>query len=145
LLHYKTGFSKEGKILANQAKITLDAGPYTDTSPIVLDQACIFSCGPYDVLNVDIEGWAVFTNNANGGAMRGYGINQVVFAMEQQLDIASELLEIDPFELRLINALDMGKRMVSGEILRASVPSKRQSGRRKKLWLHCPRFCRQKR
>jgi aldehyde oxidoreductase len=124
LLHYKTGFSKNGKILANQAKITLDAGPYTDTSPIVLDQACIFSCGPYDVPNVDIEGWAVFTNNANGGAMRGFGVNQVAFAMEQQLDIASEALKVDPFELRLINALDIGKCMISGEILRTSVPIK---------------------
>jgi CO/xanthine dehydrogenase Mo-binding subunit len=125
LLHYKTGFSKDGKILANQAKIILDAGPYADVSPIALDQACIFSCGPYDVPNVDIEGWAVFTNNANGGAMRGFGINQVAFAMEQQLDIACEDLKIDPFELRFINALDIGKRMVSGEILRASVPIKK--------------------
>jgi CO/xanthine dehydrogenase Mo-binding subunit len=73
LLHYKTGFSKDGKIMANQAKIILDAGPYTDVSPIVLDQACIFSCGPYEIPDVEIEGWAVFTNNANGGAMRGSG------------------------------------------------------------------------
>ena len=124
LLHYKTGFSKGGKIMANQAKIILDAGPYTDVSPIVLDQACIFSCGPYEIPDVEIEGWAVFTNNANGGAMRGFGINQVAFAMEQQLDIASEKLKIDPFELRLINALEIGKSTVSGEILRASVPIK---------------------
>jgi hypothetical protein len=44
--------------------------PYADSSPIVLDQVCIFSSGPYDVPNVDIEGWAVYTNNANGAAMR---------------------------------------------------------------------------
>jgi CO/xanthine dehydrogenase Mo-binding subunit len=124
ILHYKTGFSKNGKIIANKAKIILDAGPYTDVSPIVLDQAAIFSCGPYEIPNVRIEQLALFTNNANGGAMRGFGINQVAFAMEQQLDIAAETLKIDPFELRLANALEVGKKTATGEILRASVPIK---------------------
>lgn len=123
-LHYKTGFSKDGKIVATHAKIILDTGPYTDVAPIVLDQASIFSCGPYEIPNVKIEGLAVFTNNANGGAMRGFGINQVAFAMEQQLDVAAEKLKIDPFELRLNNALQVGKSTISGEILRASVPIK---------------------
>ena len=140
LLHYKTGFSKNGKVLANQAKIILDGGPYTDVSPIVLDQACIFSCGPYEIPNVDIEGWAVFTNNANGGAMRGFGINQVAFAMEQQLDIAAEELKIDPFELRLINALETGKCMISGEILRASVPIKETIQSARKALASMPKF-----
>ena len=94
------------------------------SSPIVLDQACIFSCGPYEIPNVDIEGICAYTNNPNGGAMRGFGINQVAFAMEQQLDIAAESLKIDPFELRLLNALEPGKMTISGEILRVSVPMK---------------------
>ncbi|MCG6534130.1 MAG: molybdopterin-dependent oxidoreductase [Syntrophales bacterium LBB04] len=123
-LHYKTAFSKEGRIIANQANILLDSGPYTDVSPIVLDQASIFSCGPYEIPNVDIEGICAFTNNANGGAMRGFGINQVVFAMEQQLDIAARKLKIDPFALRLINALESGKSTITGEVLRTSVPMK---------------------
>ncbi len=124
LLHYKTGFSREGKVVANQARIILDVGPYTDASPIVLDQASIFSCGPYEVRNVEIEATAVYTNNANSGAMRGFGINQVAFAMEQQIDIAARTLKIDPCELRLRNALEPGKRTISGELLRASAPLK---------------------
>lgn len=123
-LHYKTGFTKEGTIIANHAKIILDTGPYSGNGPLVLDQACIFSCGPYEIPNVKIEGLCVLTNNAKGGAMRGLGINQVAFAMEQQLDIAAEKLKIDPFELRLINALEVGKSTITGEILRASVPIK---------------------
>jgi len=83
---------------------------------------------------------AVFTNNANGGAMRGFGINQVAFAMEQQLDIASEELKIDPFELRLINALDVGKPMVSGEILRTSVPIKETIRSARKALAALPKF-----
>jgi CO/xanthine dehydrogenase Mo-binding subunit len=123
-LHYKTGFTKEGKIIANHAKIILDTGPYSGNGPLVLDQACIFSCGPYEIPNARIEGLCVLTNNAKGGAMRGLGINQVAFAMEQQLDIAAEKLKIDPFELRLVNALGVGKSTITGEILRASVPIK---------------------
>ncbi|UCE35149.1 MAG: molybdopterin-dependent oxidoreductase [Deltaproteobacteria bacterium] len=124
LLNYRTGFTKAGKIIANHAKILLDTGPYADVGLTVLDQASIFSCGPYDIPNVKIDALALFTNNANGGAMRGFGINQVAIAMEQQLDIAAEKLKVDPFELRLMNALEIGKSIVSGEILRASVPIK---------------------
>lgn len=124
LLHYRTGFSKEGRIVANQVRLILDGGPYSDTSPAVLDQACIFSCGPYDVAHAEIKAFAVFTNNANGGSMRGLGINQVAFAMEQQLDIAAGRLNMDPFEIRLINALEPGKKTVTGEVLRESVPMK---------------------
>jgi aldehyde oxidoreductase len=123
-LHYRTGFSKEGKIIVNQASILLDGGPYTEASPIVLDQAAIFSCGPYEIPHVAIEGTCTYTNNANGGAMRGFGINQVAFAMEEQLDIAARKLKIDPLELRLINALEPGKRTITGEVLHASVPMK---------------------
>jgi len=135
VVHYRTGFTKEGRIIANHAKILLDSGPYADVSPIVLDQACIFSCGPYEIPNVELEGIAVFTNNANGGAMRGFGINQVAVAMEQQLDIAAKKLNIDPFELRLINALEVGKSTVSGEILRASVGIKETLRSAKKAFM----------
>lgn len=123
-LHYKTGFTREGKMIAHQAKILMDTGPYTDLGPIVLDQASIFSGGPYEIPNVDLEGMAVFTNNANGGAMRGFGLTQVAFAIESQLDIAARQLNVDPFELRLINGLEIGKSMISGEVLRASVSIK---------------------
>lgn len=140
ILHYKTGFSKEGKIIANQARILLDGGPYMDLSPTVLDQASIFSCGPYEIPNVDIEGICAYTNNANGGAMRGYGINQVAFAMEQQLDIAAEKLNMDPFELRLINALEPGKSTITGERLHASVPAKETLQAARRALASLPKF-----
>ncbi len=73
---------------------------------------------------MDIEATCCYTNNALGGAMRGLGINQVAFAMEQQLDIAARKLRIDPFDLRLRNALEPGKRTIAGELLVASVPMK---------------------
>ncbi|MDO8692256.1 MAG: molybdopterin-dependent oxidoreductase [Dehalococcoidia bacterium] len=123
-MHYKTGAMKDGKLVAVQARMVADAGPYTTLSLFVLEMACLFSCGPYVVPNARIEGWAVCTNNANSGAFRGYGSNQPAFAIESQIDLLARELKMDPFEIRLLNAIEVGKALVSGEILRESAPMK---------------------
>ncbi len=120
-LDYTVGLDAEGRILAVDASLLSDAGPYTALSPRVIDQACIFSCGPYRVPNLRVEGWAVHTNNANGSAFRGFGINQAAVAIESLLDEAAGRLGLDPFDIRLRNALEVGDATISGEILRASV------------------------
>jgi CO/xanthine dehydrogenase Mo-binding subunit len=63
----------------------------------------------------------VYTNNVNASAFRGFGINQAAVAIESLLDEAARKLEIDPFELRLRNALTEGSATAAGEILRRSV------------------------
>jgi CO/xanthine dehydrogenase Mo-binding subunit/aerobic-type carbon monoxide dehydrogenase small subunit (CoxS/CutS family) len=123
-MDFKVGVDAEGRLTAVQAYLLSDAGPYTSLSPRVIDQAALFSCGPYRVPNVRVDAWAVFSNNCNGGAFRGFGINQVAVALESLLDEAGDRLGLDPFELRLRNALDVGDRTISGEILRASVATK---------------------
>jgi CO/xanthine dehydrogenase Mo-binding subunit/aerobic-type carbon monoxide dehydrogenase small subunit (CoxS/CutS family) len=121
LADYEVGASAEGKLLYVKAELTADAGPYTALSPKVIDQACIFSCGPYEVPNVHIEGWAVHTNNANGSAMRGFGINQAAVAIESLVDELARKLNMDPFEIRRKNALEVGKKTITGQFLTASV------------------------
>ena len=123
-MDYRVGVDREGSIIAVDAKLLSDAGPYTTLSPRVIDQACIFSCGPYRVPNLRVEGWAMFTNNANGGAFRGFGINQAAVAMESLLDECAVKLGVDRFELRWRNALTVGDRTISGQILNASVGAK---------------------
>ncbi|MDO8688894.1 MAG: molybdopterin-dependent oxidoreductase, partial [Dehalococcoidia bacterium] len=98
--HFKVGATKDGLLTAVEARMVSDAGPYSSVSPIVIDQACIFSGGPYVVPNASIEGTAMFTNNANGGAFRGFGINQAAFSIESCLDMLAEKLGMDPFDLR---------------------------------------------
>ncbi len=120
-MDYRVGVDADGGIVAVDAKLLSDAGPYTALSPRVIDQACIFSCGPYRVPNLRVEGWAVFTNNANASAFRGFGINQAAVAIESLLDDCARRLGMDPFELRLKNALRVGDKTISGEILTASV------------------------
>ncbi|MBM4331407.1 MAG: 2Fe-2S iron-sulfur cluster binding domain-containing protein [Deltaproteobacteria bacterium] len=120
-MDYRVGLDSAGHLVAVDAKLLSDAGPYTALSPRVIDQACIFACGPYEVPNVRVEGWAMYTNNANGSAFRGFGINQAAVAIESLLDEAARKLCIDPFEIRMINALKIGDRTISGEILKVSV------------------------
>jgi CO/xanthine dehydrogenase Mo-binding subunit/aerobic-type carbon monoxide dehydrogenase small subunit (CoxS/CutS family) len=124
VMDYRVGLDKEGKLVAVDAKLLSDTGAYTNLGPRVIDQACIFSCGPYEVPNLRVEGWAVYTNNVNASAFRGFGINQAAVAIESLLDEASRKLDIDPFELRYRNALQEGSTTVAGEILRRSVATR---------------------
>ncbi len=107
-IRYKTGADKNGRILAIEADITLDAGAYTSLSIDVLENTVVFAAGPYYVPNLRIDGKAWYTNNVPSGAMRGFGVNQVVLGLEQQIDDMARALDIDPFEFRAINAVVAG-------------------------------------
>jgi CO/xanthine dehydrogenase Mo-binding subunit/aerobic-type carbon monoxide dehydrogenase small subunit (CoxS/CutS family) len=120
-LDYRVATDPEGMILAVDAKLVCDGGPYTGNSPRVIDQACIFSCGPYRVPNVRLDGKAVLTNNPLGGAFRGYGINQSAVAMESMLDELAYQLDMDPFELRRKNMYVEGDSTITGQYLGSSV------------------------
>ncbi|MDO8485550.1 MAG: molybdopterin-dependent oxidoreductase [Candidatus Limnocylindrales bacterium] len=120
-LDYRVAADTAGRLLAVDATLVCDGGPYTGNSPRVIDQACIFSCGPYRVPNVRIDGKAVLTNNPLGGAFRGYGINQAAVAMEQLMDELALELAMDPFELRRVNMLVEGDETITGQLLPSSV------------------------
>ncbi len=120
-MDYRVGTDEKGHLVGVDAKLVADAGPYTGNSPRVIDQACIFSCGPYRVPNLRVEGLSVLTNNANCGAFRGYGINQSAVAMEQMLDELALKLAMDPFEIRKINMLREGDETITGQYLPSSV------------------------
>jgi aldehyde oxidoreductase len=123
-MHYKTGVTAEGKFVALEAKLVSDAGAYEGWSTDVLEQAMVFAGGPYVWPNVLVEGLTVYTNNVLGGAFRGFGMNQVHFAIESQIDIMARKLGIEPVKLRLMNALEEGKESFSGEIVRSCVSIK---------------------
>ena len=120
-LEYELGVAPSGELAYLDAALLSDGGPYTDLSARVIDQACLFSVGPYRMPNGRVSGKAVFTNNVPGSAFRGFGINQAAFAMESLLDEAAERLHMDPFELRLLNAFKPMDSTLSGEILQKSV------------------------
>lgn len=104
----KWGATREGKIVAIEARVLGDAGPYNYTSTKVLANANLMVTGPYVVENCHIDTLAVLTNNICTGAFRGFGAPQGAFAAEGMMNRMAEALGIDPVELRLRNVIEEG-------------------------------------
>jgi xanthine dehydrogenase molybdenum-binding subunit len=115
------GADAEGHLLALRSRIVSDAGGYHTTSAKCALRAACHSCGVYRVPNVDVESKAVYTNNPNGGAMRGFGSNQAQFAMEGMLDLLAERVGVDGWDIRARNILNPGDRFATGQVMRESV------------------------
>jgi CO/xanthine dehydrogenase Mo-binding subunit len=113
-----------GRLVAVRMRILMDGGAYASSSTAVISNACSFAVGPYAVDNVLVEGLAVYTNNPPCGAMRGFGAVQTCFAAEAQLDRLAAELGIDPVELRLLNALETGGRLATGQVVAGSLPTR---------------------
>ena len=108
LIHSRLGLDATGHIVALDTDALVDTGPYASHGPAVLKVSAELSTGAYRVPASRFRGRLVYTNNANGGAFRGYGAPQVVFALESAIDAAAGLLGIDPVELRRRNVLRPG-------------------------------------
>ncbi|MEK3917548.1 xanthine dehydrogenase subunit D [Paenibacillus sp. FSL H7-0331] len=96
----KTGIDADGLLIAHEVRIIADTGAYATLGAPVLNFATEHTQGPYLIPNVSLEGVSVYTNNGVSGEFRGFGGNQVIFALEGQLDRLAEAIGIDPWELR---------------------------------------------
>ncbi|GAB4577780.1 MAG: xanthine dehydrogenase subunit D [Anaerolineales bacterium] len=104
----KWGAAQDGKLLAAQVEIIEDGGAYAYTSTKVLGNATLMCTGPYEIPNVKVDAYAVYTNNIPGGAFRGFGGPQAAFAAEQQMNKLAEALGLDPVEIRRRNTVREG-------------------------------------
>jgi aldehyde oxidoreductase len=118
---FKTGADKDGNILAVKASVTSDTGCYVSLGADVLANMVLFCAGPYFVPNLYLEGQAWFTNNVLGGAMRGFGVNQIAFGLEQNIDDMARQLGIDPFDIRIRNGLRAGQPTASDDVLQEGI------------------------
>ncbi len=124
-MDYTVGCDGQGRLTAVRAHMIGDKGAYASVGSKVLERAAGHSTGPYKVDNVEILSLAVYTNNPPCGAMRGFGANQAAFAIESMLDILAEKVGIDGWEMRYQNALDVGDRFCTGQVLETSVGLKK--------------------
>src|SRR5437764_1783494 len=95
--------TRDGKITAVEAEVVADGGAYASTSVEVIKVATLFSSGCYEVPNVALDGYAVYTNNVPCGAFRGFGAPQAQFAAEVMVTRLAHALGLDPVELRRRN------------------------------------------
>ena len=123
-LFYTHGARRDGTLVFVRATIVLDGGAYASSSPAVIANAACFAAGPYRVPNAEVRSVGAYTNNPPTGAMRGFGAVQTCFAGEAQMDRLAEELGIDPVELRLLNALEPGDRLPTGQLLTGSLPTR---------------------
>ena len=108
VIRSKWGATREGKLVGAQVEVIEDGGAYAYTSTKVLGNATLMCTGPYEVPNVKVDAYAVYTNNIPGGAFRGFGGPQAAFSAEQQMNKLAEALNLDPVEIRRRNILREG-------------------------------------
>jgi OHCU decarboxylase len=114
-MRYEHGATRDGRLVFVRARIVLDGGAYASSSTAVCANAACFACGPYELVNARIDSYVVYTNNPPCGAMRGFGAVQVAFAHEAQMDKLAAALDMDPVELRILNAMGPDSRMPTGQ------------------------------
>ena len=115
-IRVRLGADRDGRIRGMQAWILADTGAYASLGGPVLQRACTHASGPYDFQDFEVDGKALYTNNVPSGAFRGFGVTQSCFAVESALDEMARKVGIDPFQIRMINALHPGDTMPNGQI-----------------------------
>jgi CO/xanthine dehydrogenase Mo-binding subunit len=114
----KSGVDRDGRVIARQCKVYWNGGAYADIGPRISQKSGFTAPGPYDIDNVEIDSCEVYTNQVPAGALRGFGIPQLVWAYESHTDIVARALGIDPIEFRRRNILRDGRPQATGTILR---------------------------
>ncbi len=118
--HIKTGVMNDGEIKAVKVIFDWDSGAYADYGVNVGKAAVYSGIGPYEVDNTYIDSRTIYTNKVFSTAYRGFGHLETHWTIERQMDIISQKLGIDPYELRKINLLKPGSRTISGELITES-------------------------
>jgi xanthine dehydrogenase molybdenum-binding subunit len=123
-MHVKTriGADSNGRLKVADVDLIADAGAYTTLSAAVIAQAAEHAAGPYLYDTSVIAARAIFTNNGNASAFRGFGNPQVVMGIEQAMDEISRRTGISPFDLRRKNLLKAGDMAPAGHVMPSDTP-----------------------
>ncbi len=113
----KTAVNKNGKITGVKNEFIWDGGAYTEYGVNIAKAAGYASAGPYDIESVWTDSYCVYTNHPVGGPYRGFGMSEIHFGIEQNLDIVAHKLGISPVEIRRINGMKPGGTTGTGEVV----------------------------
>ena len=110
-----------GQLLGYEFDGDFDTGAYASWGPTVAGRVPVHCMGPYRVPAVRADSRAILTNSPPSGAFRGFGVPQAAIAHESLMDELAAALDMDPLEYRHRNALRVGDRTATGQVLEASV------------------------
>jgi CO/xanthine dehydrogenase Mo-binding subunit len=117
-LRIKSAVMKDGRITGRECEVWWNGGAYADIGPRITQKSGFTAAGPYDIENVRIDSYALYTNLPPAGALRGFGIPQLVWAYESHGDMIARELKIDPVEFRRRNILRNGRPQATGTVMR---------------------------
>ena len=120
----KSGVDKDGKIIARKCEVFWNGGAYADIGPRVTQKSGLTASGPYEIDNVSIDSYALYTNVTPAGALRGFGVPQLVWAYESHTDMMARALKLDPVEFRRKNLLREGRPHATGTIIKDAAVEK---------------------
>jgi CO/xanthine dehydrogenase Mo-binding subunit len=110
----KSAVTRDGKLTARQCEVYWNGGAYADIGPRVTQKSGFTAPGPYDIDKVKIDSYELYTNRPPAGALRGFGIPQLVWAYESHTDLIACALGIDPLAFRRQNILREGRPQATG-------------------------------
>jgi CO/xanthine dehydrogenase Mo-binding subunit len=113
----RTGLDNNGRITARKCEVYWNGGAYADVGPRVTQKSGFTASGPYEIDNVAIDSYALYTNLPPAGALRGFGIPQLVWAYESHADMIAAALKLDPIEFRRKNMLREGRPHATGTVM----------------------------
>ena len=116
-IYVKDGWKKDGTIVARKVTVYLDGGAYAEQVGIVAQRSASASVSMYRIPHLSYHCLGVYTNTPKRGGMRGFGANEVHFAIEGNINIAARTLNIDPLKLRMKSVLQEGERQLNGEVM----------------------------
>jgi CO/xanthine dehydrogenase Mo-binding subunit len=114
----KSAVNEDGRIVARKCEVWWNGGAYADIGPRVTQKSGFTAAGPYDIDNVSIDSYALYTNLPPAGALRGFGIPQLVWAYESHTDMIARALKRDPLAFRKQNLLRDGRPQATGTELK---------------------------
>jgi carbon-monoxide dehydrogenase large subunit len=112
--HVKVGCDADGNLLAMEVSYYFGGGAYNDYG-VNIARAAGYSCtGPYYIPNVKGDSYCVYTNQPIGSAMRGFGMPEIHWGLEQAMDQLAEKIGMDPVEFRRRNCVKTGQIIATG-------------------------------
>ncbi|HYF75509.1 MAG TPA: xanthine dehydrogenase family protein molybdopterin-binding subunit [Symbiobacteriaceae bacterium] len=121
MVQMRTAAAADGTFLAQEAFVVADTGAYASLGGPVLNLAIEHIGGVYRFPHVNVEGYCVYTNNGISGAFRGFGVPQVLVALESNIDEIARRLGRDPLDLRKQNAIVRGDLSAIGNPMTTAV------------------------
>jgi len=116
-LRIKSAVDRDGRITGRLCEVWWNGGAYADIGPRIAQKSGFTAPGPYDIENVRIDSYALYTNLPPAGALRGFGIPQLVWAYEGHTDMIARELKMDPLDFRRRNILRDGRPQAIGTVM----------------------------